>query len=72
VREQKIFVIDDQKGIRAMITEALKEENYQVYSAGGGIEALALLQKIKPDLIILDLKMPGMSGLELKLRDCST
>lgn len=65
MREQKIFVIDDQKGIRAMITEALKEENYQVYSAGGGIEALALLQKIKPDLIILDLKMPGMSGLEL-------
>lgn len=65
MKEHTILVVDDQKGIRSLITEALQEESYQVCSAGGGIEALALLQKVKPDLIILDMKLPGMSGLEI-------
>ena len=65
MKEYTILVVDDQKGIRNLITEALQEENYRVFSAGGGIEALAFLQKIKPDLIILDMKLPGMNGLEI-------
>jgi two-component system response regulator (stage 0 sporulation protein F) len=64
VKEHTILVVDDQKGIRFMIAEAL-QDIYNVYSASTGVEAIALMQKIKPDLILLDMKMPGMSGLEV-------
>ena len=61
----KILVVDDQKGVCRLITEALGGENYQVFAVGGGLEALALLQRIEPDLILLDMNMPGMNGLEV-------
>jgi CheY-like chemotaxis protein len=60
VKEHTILVVDDQKGIRFMIAEAL-QDIYNVYSASTGVEAIALMQKIKPDLILLDMKMPVMT-----------
>ena len=59
-----VLLIDDEVNLRQLIKIALEAKNYQVETAGNGIEGLAKLETIKPDLIILDLNMPKMSGLE--------
>lgn len=66
-----IMIIDDDAHINAMLTEALQSEGYTVSSAYSGTEALLLLSAAKPDLILLDLMLPGLSGEELlpQIRD---
>ncbi|AQS60404.1 response regulator [Desulforamulus ferrireducens] len=59
-----ILIVDDQVGIRRLLSEALADEGYQVKMAGSGAEALNILSSTLPSLILLDLKMPGMTGLE--------
>ena len=60
-----LLIIDDDPHISAMLTESLKAEGYTVSAAYSGTEALLLLSKIKPDLILLDLMLPGLPGEEL-------
>jgi len=60
--------VDDQKGIRLMIEEVLTFYGYQVITAAGGEEALELAGQVKPDLVLLDMKMPGLSGPETLAR----
>ncbi|OGP53891.1 MAG: two-component system response regulator [Deltaproteobacteria bacterium RBG_13_52_11] len=62
---KRILVVDDEEGIRLLYKEELEEEGYEVELAAGGEEALQKLKRSKPDLITLDLKMPGMGGLEV-------
>ena len=62
---KRILVVDDEEGIRFLYKEELEEEGYEVELAEGGEEALKKFSKSKPDLVILDLKMPGMDGLEV-------
>ena len=59
-----LLVVDDQMGVRRLISEALLDAGYLVDQAVDGREALDLLKEKKYQLIILDVKMPGMSGLE--------
>ena len=61
----KIMVIDDDPHISDMITEALRDEGYAVSQAYSGTEAQMLLSQTAPDLILLDLMLPGLSGEEL-------
>ncbi len=61
----KILVVDDEPSITRLLSRILSKEGYTVETAYSGKEGLALFRKFKPDLIISDLKMPGMSGLEL-------
>jgi CheY-like chemotaxis protein len=61
---KKILVVDDEESIRFLYKEELEEEGYMVECAGNGEEALEKLLVFKPDLISLDIKMPGMDGLE--------
>jgi len=61
---KKILVVDDEESIRFLYKEELEEEGYVVECAGTGEEALEKLFVFKPDLISLDIKMPGMDGLE--------
>lgn len=61
----KIMVIDDDPHISDMITEALRDEGYAVSQAYSGTEAQMLLTQTAPDLILLDLMLPGLSGEEL-------
>ena len=56
------MVIDDDESIGNMEQELLEREGYQVQRAFSGTEALLLLKKKGPDLILLDLMLPGMSG----------
>lgn len=62
---KKILVVEDEPDIRRLIRYHLAQEHYRVLEAEDGEQALRLLQGEKPDLIVLDLLLPGMSGLEL-------
>jgi DNA-binding response OmpR family regulator len=62
---KRILVVDDEEGIRQLYKEELEEEGYEVELAERGEEALEKISKAKPDLVILDLRMPGMGGLEV-------
>ncbi len=62
---KKILVIDDDIHIGNLIEEALCREGYRVFHAYSGTEALLFLAQTKPDLILLDLMLPGLSGEEV-------
>ncbi|WP_445349013.1 response regulator [Desulforudis sp. DRI-14] len=59
-----LLVVDDQPAIRQLLFEALTNDGFSVELASNGREALAKVKQETPELILLDLKMPGMSGLE--------
>jgi len=63
-----ILVVDDEEDIREMICEEIEFEGYECSSAGNGAEALDLLDKKDVDVVITDIRMPGMSGIELTLK----
>jgi len=60
-----ILIIDDDESINDMISEALVTEGYTVQKAYSGTEAMMLLSQYRPDLILLDLMLPGITGEEL-------
>jgi CheY-like chemotaxis protein len=62
--KKKILVVDDEEGLRLLYEEVLKEEGYEVLTAKNGREAIQQLEAGKPDLIILDIVMPVMDGME--------
>ena len=62
---EKIMVVDDEPNMLALLEIVLRRKGYTVLSADGAYQALALLAQEKPDLFILDVMMPGVSGLEL-------
>jgi len=61
---RKILVVDDEENIRLLYKEELEEEGFIVELAKSGEETLEKLSLFQPDLIILDIKMPGIGGLE--------
>jgi two-component system alkaline phosphatase synthesis response regulator PhoP len=60
----KILVVDDEADILEFISYNLKKEGYEVFTASNGKEALPIAKKMKPDLILLDVMMPVMDGIE--------
>ena len=62
--EYTVLVVDDQPGIRRLLMEVLTEEGYNVVTAANGYECIEKAKLIKPDLILMDMKMPGMDGIE--------
>lgn len=60
----KLLVVDDQMGVRRLLFEAFKEEGFAVELAASGQEALEKVKADMPVLILMDMKMPGMNGLE--------
>ncbi|MFB3885550.1 MAG: response regulator [Thermodesulfobacteriota bacterium] len=61
---KRILIVDDEENIRFLYKEELEEEGFTVELAKNGEEALQKLPVFKPDLITLDIKMPGMNGIE--------
>ena len=59
-----ILVIDDQPGIRRLLMEVLTEEGYAVHTAANGYEGIQKVNELKPHLILMDINMPGMDGIE--------
>ncbi len=60
-----VLVCDDQPVLRNLVRAALGENGYEIVEAQDGDEALKLAQRVRPDLIVLDMVMPGRTGLEV-------
>jgi two-component system NtrC family response regulator/two-component system response regulator HydG len=68
VPEGTILVVDDEKNTREALSKILREDGYDVVAAADGYQALDVITRDVPDLILADLKMPGMDGIELLSR----
>src|SRR5687767_5293031 len=60
----KVLVVDDELEVRQILLEFLSRRGYDVTTAAGGAEALAVVGTVKPDLVLLDVAMPDMDGVE--------
>jgi DNA-binding NtrC family response regulator len=60
-----ILIVDDQESIRHFIEKAMLDEGYQVSTAGEGREGLQVVARQEPDLVLLDLRLPDMHGLDV-------
>lgn len=65
---QRILIVDDEPHIRRLLATRLQTEGYDVEEAGDGEEGLRKLPDFRPDLVLLDLMMPGANGLEVLSR----
>jgi CheY-like chemotaxis protein len=59
-----ILICDDDEAVRGLVRAALAREGYEIYEAGDGDELLSCARSLQPDVIVLDMTMPGGSGLE--------
>lgn len=64
MNKARLLVVDDEENIRFLFKEELEEEGYAVDVASNGLEALDKIKHAAFDLVILDIKMPGMNGIE--------
>jgi CheY-like chemotaxis protein len=62
---KRVMIVDDNEDERTTIAETLREEGYEVFEAPSGREALEMLGRIDPNVMLLDLVMPAMSGEEV-------
>jgi len=65
VRKHKILVVDDEHLIRWSLEQNLKKQGYEVLSAGSGEDALKILREENPHLMLLDIQLPGINGIEV-------
>ncbi len=62
---QKILLVDDEEGIRKVLDISLSDSGFKVFTAETGKEALDIFRKMRPPIVLTDIKMPGMDGIEL-------
>lgn len=74
LEKKKLLIVDDQNGIRVLLLEVFGSEGYETYQASNGKLALDIVKHEKPDLVLLDMKIPGMDGLEIlkRIREIDT
>jgi DNA-binding response OmpR family regulator len=65
MKPQRVLVVDDEKKIRDLVTAYLRSDGFEVAEAQDGSEALAKIRRAEPDLVILDVMMPGMDGIDV-------
>ena len=63
-----ILIVDDQQGIRMLLNEVFKKEGFTTYLAANGFDAIKIAQENTLDCVLLDMKIPGMDGLEILAR----
>ncbi len=71
MKQNKILVVDDEHLIRWSLEQNLKKQGYEVVTAGTGEDALRLVREEQPDLVLLDIQLPGISGIDVleKIKD---
>ena len=62
---KKILLVDDEESIHMLNRQILEDEGYKVHSSLTGTDALQTVKIVSPDLVILDINMPGMNGIEV-------
>jgi two-component system cell cycle response regulator len=62
---EKILVVDDERDVRGLLSDFLTEEGYRVILATNGAEAIGLAELENPEVILLDINMPGIDGIEV-------
>lgn len=62
--KRKILVVDDEESIRELYREELEDEGYEVAVASNGFDAIEKVKAIPVDIVVLDIKMPGMDGIK--------
>ncbi len=65
MRRATILIVDDEEAIRTTLKGSLEDEGYQVFTAADGTEALDLVPKTNPDIVFLDIWLPGMDGIQI-------
>src|SRR5688572_28292405 len=65
MRKPIVLVVDDDEGIAKLLRIVVEMWGGEVYVASNGLDAIAYIQGIKPDLIMLDIMMPGINGIEV-------
>ena len=65
MEKQRVLIVDDQNGIRLLLQEVFSSEGYMTSQASNGKIALEIVRHNRPDLVLLDMKIPGMDGLEI-------
>ena len=68
MENKKVLIVDDQNGIRILLVEVFSVEGYNTFQASNGKIALEIVRQENPDLVLLDMKIPGMDGLEILRR----
>ena len=63
--KKRILIVDDEKNIVSSLTAILSDEGYEVSMTDDGVDALEIIQKDPPDLVLLDIWLPGMDGIEV-------
>ena len=61
----RILLVDDQESVQKLLDAILKVRNYDVMYASNGLDAIEIAMSVKPDLILLDVMMPGMDGFKV-------
>ena len=64
----KIVIVEDNADSRELLCESLEHAGFDCHTAASGLEALALIDKVKPDIAILDVGLPGLDGFEIARR----
>ena len=62
--KRRIMIVDDQKGVRRLLEELFKREGWEVYAAADGKDAIEKVGQFQPSILLIDMKMPNMNGLE--------
>ncbi|MGD2185014.1 MAG: response regulator, partial [Desulfobacterales bacterium] len=72
--EKSILLVDDEEGIRKVLRIALSDMGFRVFTAKNGVEALRIFKDERPPIVLTDIKMPEMDGIELlrRLKQLST
>ena len=65
IRRSRVLVVDDSLSVRRAIASLLEDQGYDVALARDGLEAVKSLEAVRPDVLLTDLEMPNMNGLEL-------
>jgi CheY-like chemotaxis protein len=65
MRQQRVLLVDDEKKIRDLLAAYFRADDFEVAEASDGLEALAKVRSAEPDLVILDVMMPEMDGVEV-------
>jgi two-component system response regulator (stage 0 sporulation protein F) len=64
----RLLIVDDEQPVLEVLGEYFTAQGYEVATADGGAEALAAVRRIRPDVVLLDIRMPGMDGIEVLRR----